>query len=101
MPAGETVMETWKRVVIFVMVMAVLVAVVSSFWAYASYANHALQLRDTRVQTQEVLAAWSGTGNMSGVVRLSEVNESDLDPGTTVRIYYANGTLAREVSLPE
>lgn len=99
MPAGEALMESWKRVLMFFMLMAVAVAVISSYWIYMSYSKEALELRDARIATQEALAKWSGTGNQSGVIKLSEVNESELEPGTTVKIFFANGTLATAVGL--
>jgi hypothetical protein len=100
MPASETIEETWKRVVVFVTVVMVLIAIIYSFWIYSSYSRQALELREARVEAQRVLSSWSGTGNMSGVIRLEEVNESALEPGTTVTIYYANGSLAMNVSHP-
>jgi len=98
MPASEALMESWKRVFTFFMVLVVIVAVVSAFWSFMSYSKESLKLRDARIAAQQAIAEWSETGNQSGVVVLDKVNASNLDPNTTVRIYYANGTLAKNVS---
>lgn len=98
MPAGEAIIETWKRLMAFLMLGAVIIAIAVSFWSYFSYSKKALELRDVRIQLQTALAKWSGTGNASGVLRLDLVNASALEPCTAARIYYANGTLAKQVS---
>ena len=98
MPAGEAIIETWKRLMAFLMLGVIIIAVAVSFWSYFSYSKKAIEIRDVRIQLQSALARWSGTGNASGVVRLDLVDASALEPCTTARVYYANGTLAKQVS---
>lgn len=100
MSAADAVAETWKRLFMFVALAAVVLVLLSATWSFYSYAGKVLEQRDARIQMQQAVASWSGTGNASGVIRLSEVSSDDLEPCTVVRIYYANGTLVKQVSTP-
>ncbi len=98
--SAEVVAEIWKRTFMFLAFVAVVLALLSALWSFYSYAEVVLEQRDARIQAQQVLASWTGSGNASGVIRLSDVSADDLEECTVARIYYANGTLAREVRAP-
>lgn len=100
MPASEVVIEPWKRTLLFIAIMITIIGVVIVFWHYLSAAKDALELRDLNIQAQTVLARWSAGDNLSGVIQLSKINSSDVGNCTTVKIYYSNGTLIREISNP-
>ena len=42
MPASEAMIELWKRLFIFIMVIVVIVAFLSSIWLYMGYSKKAL-----------------------------------------------------------
>ena len=100
MSAAEAVAEIWKKTFMFLAFAAVVLVMLSAMWVFYKQAGDVLHERDARIHAQHVLAEWSGTGNVSGVVQLSRVSSAALEPCTVARIYYANGTLAKEVRSP-
>jgi|Deesub1362B_J571_1020462.scaffolds.fasta_scaffold00660_5 hypothetical protein len=100
MSAADAASEIWKRIFSFLAFVAVTLAFLTALWYFFSYADKVLEQRDARIQAQQALAAWSGTGGASGAIRLSEVSADDLEPCTVAKVYYANGTLAKEVRTP-
>jgi hypothetical protein len=97
MSAADAASEIWKKTFFYFAFVAITLAFLTALWHFFSYAEKVYEQRDARIQAQQALAAWSGTGNASGAIRLSEVSADDLEPCTVARVYYANGTLAKEV----
>ncbi len=88
--------EGFRNFLIVFVVLMFAVGMVSVTADYVRAWKQAQKMEQLRVSIAESIQKWSE--NTTGVVNLSLVSPADIPPGVTVRIYYENGTLAKEVS---
>ena len=77
-------------------ILAFAVVLVFAVADYAKAWKQAQKMQQLRESVALSLQQWSQ--NTTGVVNLSLVSPDALPPGVIVRIYYENGTLAKEVT---
>ncbi len=95
--ASDTIVEFIKITVIAVLVIFFISFSVVAVHNYVTSWQKAGQISKYRESLAVSLQKWSSQ-TAQGVLNLSAVSASTLLPGTTVKIYYENGTLAKSIS---
>ena len=95
--ASDAIVEFVKITVISVMVIFFISFSVVSVHNYTTSWQKANQIQKYRTSLAISLQKWSSK-TTEGVLNLSTVSPSTLLVGTTVKIYYENGTLAKTVT---
>ncbi len=95
--ASDTIVEFIRITVIAVLVIFFISFSVITIHNYVTSWQKANQIEKYRDSLAVSLQKWSSQ-TAQGVINLSAVSASTLLSGTTVKIYYENGTLAKTVT---
>ncbi len=89
-------LEGFRNLFIVLGILGFAVVILFATADYVTAWKQAQKMQQLRESVALSLQKWSE--NTTGVVNLSLVSADSLPPGMTVRVYYENGTLAKEVS---